>query len=660
VIAKLGLVFLLLTLFISSLISLLGFNIVRKKFINLENHLLQNLLKTLKILLFFLLISSLLSQLFLIYLFIISDFSVSNVYQNSHTLKPLIYKISGSWGNHEGSMLLLITILTSYTIFFAFLSKIENKSKIIIIATQSLIIAVFSAFTIFSSNPFLPIFPTPEEGLGLNPILQDIGLSMHPPMLYTGYLGFSLIYSFGIAALFKKSVDKKFAEFLSPWLFFCYGFLTLGIGLGAWWAYRELGWGGYWFWDPVENVSLMPWLIATALIHANKVLIKKNIFASWTIFLSILSFVACLIGIFLTRSGVLTSVHAFAVDASRGFFILLIIILIGGFGFLLFGVKKISATEIDKNFETKKIIFSSKISAILINNYFLLFALFIVVLATLYPLFSQTFFDQFISIGADYYNQMMAIILLPMLVFLSLSYFFNFSEKTNLKKIVTIKNIIFLIFSAILAFLIYQNSAERKIIWLVLLVLSFFASLLTIFFMLKKLDKNFKFEAKKIAKLAVFFSHLGFLFILLGILISKMLGDYQEKNIKIGENFILANYQINFLSTSEFVGKNFVAREGIFEIEEITERKDREKNSKKNQLKPQLRFYPESEKITYEADITRFFLSDLYLVLGQKDEQDFFAIRAYYKPMINLIWLGCLLIFTASLIKILPRKNSNL
>ena len=360
-------------------------------------------------------LSAFFSQLALIFSYLISDYSVANVYQNSHHLKPTIYKISGSWGNHEGSMLLLITILSGYSLAFAFLSKISAEKKLIILSSQSFIVAAFSSFTAFTSNPFIRLFPAPKEGLGLNPVLQDIGLAMHPPMLYVGYIGFSLVFSFAIAGLLLEKIDRDFSKYLKNWLFFSWGFLTAGIGLGSWWAYRELGWGGYWFWDPVENISLMPWIAATALIHCIKFLEKKEIFKSWTAFLAILTFILCLLGIFLTRSGVLTSVHSFAVDAKRGFFVIMLILIVGGIGLLIFGAKSGKLESVKIKFH-----FTSRIAAILVNNYFLLLSLFIVVLGTLYPLFSQSFFDQFIAIGPSYYNKLFSILIVPFLVFLGL------------------------------------------------------------------------------------------------------------------------------------------------------------------------------------------------------------------------------------------------
>ncbi len=511
------------------------------------------------------LFAAIVTQLCLIYSFVISDYSVENVYKNSHHLKPLIYKISGSWGNHEGSMLLLITVLCAYTLAFSFLSKISTQQKLIITSSQSLIIALFAAFTAFTSNPFARIFPTPFEGLGLNPILQDIGLALHPPMLYTGYLGFSLIFSFAIAGLLCEKVDRDFIRKMQPWLFFSYGFLTLGVGLGSWWAYRELGWGGYWFWDPVENVSLMPWLIATALIHAVKLIEKKEIYKNWTVFLAILTFILCLLGIFLTRSGVLSSVHSFAIDAQRGFFVITLIFLIGGAALLIFGAKM-------NRLRSEPVTLDRSGKLILLNNYFLLIALFIVLLGTTYPIFLRGLFGEFISIGADYYNQIFRIMIVPFLALIA------FSTKSA-----------------------------------------------------KPTPKNI--------------SHLGFFIIILGVTFSSYFGLTKELSLKQGESFALGDYQIKFEKIEYLAGKNFISRQGDFTLS---------KNGKElGDLQPQLRFYPVNDQTTNEASIKHRIFGDVYLVIGNKDENENYAIRAYYKPFIWLIWLGCVLIFAASLLKIL-------
>ena len=574
-------------------------------------------------------VAAAISQLCLIYSFIISDYSVANVYQNSHHLKPLIYKISGSWGNHEGSMLLLISILSAYSFGFAFLSKIDAQRKVIISSAQSSIIALLAAFTAFTSNPFERIFPTPEVGLGLNPLLQDIGLALHPPMLYTGYIGFSLIFSFAIAGLLSERIDKKFAQHLKGWLFFSYGFLTFGIGLGAWWAYRELGWGGYWFWDPVENISLMPWIAATALIHCLKLLEKKEIFKIWTAFLAILTFILCLLGLFLVRSGVLTSVHSFAIDAKRGFFVIGLIFLIGGAGLLILGAK-IPRLKSEQN----KIFFWSKTGSILLNNYFLIVALFVVLLGTIYPIFSRGIFDEFISIGPEYYNKIFSFLITPFLIFLAISNQLNYSEKTTVKKFINLKISLLLLAAITITALTFFYHKSADFLQILILFLAIFSALITVFS-----SKN----------IAMTLAHFGFSIIIVGIVITSSFGLTKEINLKKNESLKIANFEIKFLDVEYFAGKNFISRQGDFLVT---------KNDHKiAHLKPQLRYYPISEQTTNEASIKHGFFGDLYLVIGNKDEEENYAVRVYFKPFIYLIWLGCILIFLATFLKIFRKKT---
>lgn len=517
-------------------------------------------------------ILALVTELSLIYSYIVSDYSVANVYYNSHHLKPLIYKISGSWGNHEGSMLLLITILSGYSAAFAFFSKTDDKKKMITIAVQSLILLEIAIYTAYASNPFLRIFPVPNVGLGLNPILQDIGLAMHPPMLYLGYIGFSIVFSFTMAGLITGRIDQEFAGEIKNWLFFTWGFLTLGIGLGSWWAYRELGWGGYWFWDPVENVSLMPWLAGAALIHSVTLLERKGTFKLWVSLLGIITFTLCLIGIFLVRSGILTSVHAFAVDVKRGFFIIFLILTISGAGLLTFAL---NAAKL-KSDHQPKIKINSKTGMVLFNNYFLIIALFVVFLGTIYPIFSLIFLDSPISVSASYYNQIFNIIIIPFLA------------------------LIIFIFT--------------------------------------------KIKGQMTKQLPLIFAHCGFILIVAGVLTSSYFGLTKETNIKKDQEIVIREYKIKFDSIEYVKGKNYLARQGSFSVFK--------NNQLINILKPQLRYYPVSDQTTYEAAINHSFFGDLYIVLGNKDDDQFYALRIYYKPMIYLIWLGCLMIFIAAIIKI--------
>ncbi len=589
-----------------------------------------DLLGIIRILTFLGVIFAILAQLSLIYCYVTSDYSVANVYYNSHHLKPLIYKISGSWGNHEGSMLLLISILSFYTAAFAFFSKSDNQKKIITLCVQSLILLEIAAYTAYASNPFLRLFPAATEGLGLNPILQDVGLAMHPPILYLGYIGFSLIFSFTISGLITNRIDKNFAAEIKNWLFFTWGFLTLGIGLGSWWAYRELGWGGYWFWDPVENISLMPWLAGATLIHSIKLLEKKEIFKNWTSLLAITSFILCLIGIFLVRSGILTSIHAFAVDVKRGFFIILLILTIGGAGLLTFALNTVKI----KSASQLKINLWSKIGMILFNNYFLTLALFIILLGTLYPIFSQLFFDSSISVTASYYNQIFKIIIIPFLILMICSYDLHYAE-TDYQKIVNWRNLLLLSLALFISFGIFYLENELEFLEKIILFLTISSLIFIVNYAI----------GKKINKLPIIFGHLGFTLIIAGIIFSSYFAITKEINIKKDQIVMVKNYQIKFDDINYFQGKNYLVRQGKFTI------------SKNNQfldiLRPELRYYPVSDQTTYEAAIKNTIFGDLYLVLGNKDDNEFYALRIYYKPMIYLIWIGCFMIFAAAFIKII-------
>ncbi len=576
-------------------------------------------------------VSAIISQLSLIYSFIISDFSVSNVYYNSHQLKPLIYKISGSWGNHEGSMLLLITIISGYSLAFNLFSKSDAKYKILVQASQAIILALFASYTAFVSSPFTRIFPEPMQGLELNPLLQDIGLALHPPMLYIGYIGFSLVFSITIAGLLQEKLDKNFVQNIKNWLYFSFAFLTLGIGLGSWWAYRELGWGGFWFWDPVENVSLMPWLAGITLIHCLIMLEKRQIFAIWSAFLAILSFILCLLGIFLVRSGVLTSVHSFAVDEGRGFFIIALITIIGGVSLLILGFKSPNITQ-----KKLKLSFLTKQGSILVNNYILLIALFVVVLGTIYPIFSQLFFDQFISIGPTYYNQIFNILIIPFLLFLAISTQQNFAKNLEFRKIFTQKNLILAICAFFLTSLTYFFEEKANFSQILVLFLTFLVFLLMIF------KENF---TKNITSNL---SHSSFALILLGIILSTNFDQVKEINLKVGDTVKIAKYNIKFQSIAFTNGKNYVARQGNFEIYN-------EEQQKLFELSPQLRYYPISDQTTNEADIKTSFFGDLYMVIGNKDELENYAVRIYLKPFIYLIWVGCFLLFGSIIYKLISK-----
>ncbi|NBX53006.1 MAG: heme lyase CcmF/NrfE family subunit [Proteobacteria bacterium] len=555
------------------------------------------------------------AQIFLIYSFIISDYSVINVYQNSHHLKPLIYKIAGSWGNHEGSMLLLITVLSLYNLFFAFFSKLENPIKISAISIQQFVIALFCSYTAITSNPFLQSLEVPTSGRELNPILQDIGLALHPPMLYVGYLGFSMVFSITMGAIISKKFTPLALKSVQIFTYFAFATLTLGIALGSWWAYRELGWGGYWFWDPVENISLMPWVSAIALIHATKVAKNHQSMQSWSAFMAIITMILCLLGIFLTRSGVLTSVHSFAISANRGFFIIFLISIIGGLGLFIFAKNFNLSTNLSQ--QTNK---NRNFYLILGNNYFLITALLVIMIGTLYPILARGLMNEIISIGAPYYNQVFSLLLMPFLTLFVIN-------SLNLKKFLTFKNCGFLCLSIIITVSFFITHRNMNFINLINLFLSFYA-LFVNFFYTKQL-------ASKIA-------HSGFLVLIVGVIISYYGSHTKEINISLNQKFTLDYFTLEFTNLEYRSDKNFIARIGVFDIYN---------NSKLvTTLKPELRLYPVANQTTNESAIYHHPLYDLYLVIGNKDENENYAVRAYLKAFISLIWIGVSMIIFAIII----------
>lgn len=610
--ANLGFSLLLSVIFLAIISSAVSYYLLQKK--SLPTTELHDLVKKTSLLLLAL---ALASQFCLIYSFIKSNYSVLNVYQHSHHSKPLIYKISGSWGNHEGSMLLLITILCSYLGVFCFVSKASPTQNILTFSVQSLVIFLFGVYTAFASNPFEKNPHQVSAGLGLNPILQDIGLALHPPILYLGYIGVSIIFSYCLAGLLSDKINKEFAKNLRVWTLIAFSFLTLGIGLGSWWAYRELGWGGYWFWDPVENVSLMPWLAIITLLHSIKILEKKDSFKIWTVTLAMLSFLMSLLGIFLVRSGVLTSVHSFAIDAKRGFFVIALLLIIGSLGFLVLARKMPSLMS--KNSE--KINVKSRIGLILANNYFLVIALFVVILGTLYPIFSRGLFGKFISIGPDYYNTIFSVLMMPFLAFFGLNYYILYKNKQKIG--------VSLIISLFLGVILSLSNQKIDIFSINIAFLAIFSAIYGVFSIKKQ-------------HLLMSLAHVGFSLVVCGIILSSILSSQIQTNLKVGESVNLGGYDLRFAKVFHEENHNFISRVGEFVI--------KKNNNDIGKLYPKLNFYPVMNQTTNESAIKHLFSGDLYLVIGQKDEQENYAIRGYFKSFIWLIWLGCVLLFLASLI----------
>ncbi|NDG20894.1 MAG: heme lyase CcmF/NrfE family subunit, partial [Proteobacteria bacterium] len=449
----------------------------------------------------------LISFTILVYCFVISDFSNVAVYKNSHTTKPLIYKISGAWGNHEGSMVLFILILSLFSFIFA-RTTIDDKLKFYTVFFQSILIFIFLIFLILTSNPFDQIDPKPLQGLGLNPILQDPLLAIHPPFLYFGYVGFSLVFSFALAGLATNSFNKSWSKIANFWIILPWSLLTIGIGLGSFWAYYELGWGGYWFWDPVENASLMPWLAATALIHSNIVTYKKDKLHSWTALLSIFTFIMSLLGTFLVRSGVLNSVHAFANDPYRGVYILSAILLISFYSLTIFIIKSPR-----KNFHGEYS-FLQKDNFILINNCFLIFFLSVVLVGTVYPIILDAISGKSISVGPVYYHTILAPFLFVFLFFMSHGPLLSWNKEDKFSQIKNFK--IFFPTSVVICLIIIFWLFDYKDITLIL-------GLLFSIYLIVSVIIDWIFQKKLSVNLGRLISHLGFGVLIFSIFVNAYL-----------------------------------------------------------------------------------------------------------------------------------------
>ena len=571
------------------------------------------------------------SFLGLIFSFINSDFSNETVFNNSHTTKPLFYKISGTWGNHEGSLLLWLLVLTLFIFLFLIKSsKQPKKYRILTLFFQQIIIIGFFLFLLKTSNPFNHLFPIPKEGLGLNPILQDPALAIHPPILYLGYVGSSIIFSASLAAVTQNYISKVWAKHIKVWILVSWCFLTLGIMLGSIWAYYELGWGGFWFWDPVENVSLMPWLCLTALLHCIMVLEKRLFFTSWAVILSIVTFILSLSGTFLVRSGILNSVHTFANDPERGIFILIFLFVLIFISLIIFFV-----FHRENNQKIVKIYWLSKETSILVNNWFLMYFLSVVLIGTVYPIFLEVLSSEKISVGPPFYHKLIIPFLIPFLLFMSIGPNLNWI-KSKIKK-VRIEIIILFVISLLASLLISRKIGSVNLINIVLISAAFY-----LFFITTKdfFSKKFKNYPQKI-------SHFGFSLLILSILLNSIFSSEVITNLKVGEKFSFKEESITFESIENTESKNYRSIIGHFKIE------DKQKNS--IQLKPELRIYDQPFTITSEADIKTTLYYDKFLVMNLVKGNEYFNVRYQFKPFMIWIWISTLLLIIGGIFSLFKR-----
>ena len=556
----------------------------------------------------------------LVVLFVLSEFSNITVFNNSHTTKPLFYKISGTWGNHEGSLLLWLLILT-LSLFIYFLSSKSRpiKERLLTLIFQEVIIIGFLIFLIKTSNPFNQVFPIPKEGLGLNPILQDPILAIHPPVLYLGYVSTSIIFSSSLASLVQGNVNNLWAKHIKKWIFASWIFLTIGILLGSIWAYYELGWGGFWFWDPVENISLMPWLSLTALLHCILVLEKRSLLSSWTIILSISTFTLSVCGTFLVRSGILNSVHTFANDPERGLFILI-------FLFILVFLSLVIYFLFEKNLKTNNNKFNllTKESSILINNWFIMYFLSVILIGTIYPIFLEVLSDQKISVGPPFFNKLLIPFLIPFLIFMSIGPNLNWIKNKIFEN--KIQLIIFFILNLILSFFIIKIFGRITLTFTILLAASFYLFFITFKDLIKKDYKN----------ISQAISHFGFSLLILSILMNSILSKEIIANLKVGEEIKFMESTIKFKKVENSSRSNFKSLVGFFEINN--------KDDKKFLFKPEIRIYNQPQVITSEADIKTNFFKDKFFVINLVKGENYFNIRYQEKPLMIWIWLSTILI----------------
>ena len=575
-----------------------------------------------------LLLCTLISFFSLMFSYVVSDFSVMNVFQNSHTTKPLMYKVSAVWGNHEGSMLLWMLVLT---IFNYFIFKLYNQINSTFISkaleTQAFIIIGFLLFTLFTSNPFERILPAQQNGLGFNPILQDPALAIHPPLLYIGYVGFSAAFSLSIATLSLRNNEKiPWYIYMKPFVMVAWTFLTIGIALGSVWAYYELGWGGWWFWDPVENASFMPWLLGTALLHSLIIVEKKKSLQSWVLLLSILAFLLSVVGTFLVRSGILTSVHTFALDPSRGIYILAFTALLGGYSLILFGVK--SKKYLKNNYFS----FLSKEGSILINNILMVIVCATVFLGTIYPLLVEAFTNNKISVGEPYYNSTVVPIMIPAILVMGIGPILSWGREDKSK---TFKKIFpSILLTVVITVFIFSFYQSYNLIGIVGILLAFWI-----------ISNNLIILFQKIANRSngMIIAHLGIGLLILGITGSSVWQEEKITRMKINNEVKIKKYNIIFKEINEIRGPNYVALQGNFLVND-------EKKNIITKLKPENRFYPITSNFTTEASIHTNLLRDLYIVLGEGNLSDGWVVRIYYNPLVIWIWIGSLAIFLGGII----------
>ncbi len=578
-----------------------------------------------------------------------SDFSVMNVWQNSHSLVPALFKVSGVWGNHEGSMMLWLFILSLFSGLVALFSgNLPVRLRALTLAVQGWIAFAFSLFILLTSNPFIRISPVPVEGQDLNPVLQDVGLAIHPPLLYLGYVGFSVCFSFAVAALIEGRIDAAWARWVRPWALTAWAFLTLGIAMGSYWAYYELGWGGWWFWDPVENASFMPWLAGTALLHSALVMEKRDALKIWTILLSILTFSLSLLGTFLVRSGVLTSVHAFASDPTRGIFILVLLMLFIGGALSLFALRA--------NRLTAGGLFApiSREGALVLNNLILTVSTATILTGTLYPMLMETLTGEKISVGAPFFNLTFGLLMLPLLLVLPFGPMLAWKRGDVLaaaQRLMVVAAV-----AVILALILYYVEHGGPVMAVAGLAAGFyliFGAAADLWYRAGFGKVAFGVALRRLSGLprsahGTALAHFGFGVTVLGIILVSLYATEQVKEMKPGEQIAAGAYTVTFDGMKAAQGPNYSEQQAHFALSSGGVSVGDVWSSK--------RVYMARKMPTTEAGIATFGLSQLYVSLGDPTEAGGIVVRVWWKPWILCIWIGALFMAAGGFVSLSDRR----
>ncbi|MEL6415511.1 MAG: heme lyase CcmF/NrfE family subunit [Pseudomonadota bacterium] len=583
--------------------------------------------------------------------FMTSDFSVKLVATNSHTTKPMIYKFSGTWGNHEGSMLLWVMVMALFGAAMVWFGKtLPSGLRARAIAIQGLTTTGFLAFLIFTSNPFERLSPVPENGVGLNPLLQDPGLALHPPFLYLGYVGFSVAFSFAVAALIEGRVDAMWARWVRPWVLMAWSFLTIGIVLGSVWAYYELGWGGWWFWDPVENVSFMPWLAGTALLHSTLVAQARGSFIRWTLLLAITTFSLSLVGTFIVRSGVLTSVHAFAVDSDRGIFILALLILSTGGALTLYALRSNRIAH-GASFE-----FESREAGLVLNNILLIVSTATVFLGTFYPLVIDAMTGDKITVGPPYFELTFGPIMAVLILFMAVAPLMKWRSDSwqRIRKTLLIMAVAAI--PATLAVMVFGKTVFGALgmglaVWLFFGTAANYARKLRVGESKSTLGNFLKrFALLPGATHGFALAHLGLAVCTVGVVAMGVWSDEEVDRLKIGESISVSGYEFRLEGVERAQGPNFIAETGRVVIE-------RNGNFIAT-LNPEQRMYPVERNNTTEGSMEIGALRILYAAKGDGNPEDGWVVSVYYHPLVIWIWIGALMMAVGGLVSVADRRHA--